>query len=217
MIVKRIEAEELETQGPDLLLGGVDGILVPGGFGMRGVEGKVQAAQYARKFDIPYFGICLGMQCAVIEFARNVLHLDGANSTEFVAHTPHPVICMLEEQKQITHKGATMRLGSQPCVLEEESRAAGCYGTLEVHERHRHRYEFNSEYRRQFESAGFAITGINPELNLPEIVEIPDHSWFVAVQFHPEFRSKPHHPHPLFAGFVEAAINRHQARVQVPL
>jgi len=217
VIVKRIESEELETQGPDLLLGGVDGILVPGGFGMRGVEGKVQAAQYARKFDIPYFGICLGMQCAVIEFARNVLHLDGANSTEFVAHTPHPVICMLEEQKQITHKGGTMRLGSQPCVLDENSRAATCYGNLEVHERHRHRYEFNSEYRRQFESAGFAITGINPELNLPEIVEIPEHPWFVAVQFHPEFRSKPHHPHPLFAGFVEAAINRHQARVQVPL
>jgi CTP synthase len=184
---------------------------------MRGVEGKVQAAQYAREFGIPYFGICLGMQCAVIEFARNVLHLEGANSTEFVAHTPHPVICMLEEQKQVTHKGGTMRLGSQPCVLDEHSRAAVCYGTHLVSERHRHRYEFNPDYRRQFEAAGFSITGTNPDQNLPEIVEIPEHPWFVAVQFHPEFRSKPQQAHPLFAGFVEAAINRHQARLQMTL
>jgi len=215
VLVKRIEAEELAVQGPEMLLGGVDGILVPGGFGMRGVEGKVQAARFARECEIPYFGICLGMQCAVIEFARDVLHLDGANSTEFAADTSHPVICMLEEQKQVTHKGGTMRLGAQPCVMEEDSHAAKCYGTTFVRERHRHRYEFNPEYARQFNEAGLVVTGTNPEQKLAEIIEIPGHPWFVAVQFHPEFKSKPDRPHPLFFGFVEAAINRHQDRVPV--
>ncbi len=213
ILVKRIEAEELESQGPDLLLAGVDGILVPGGFGMRGVEGKVQAVRFARECEIPYFGICLGMQCAVIEFARDVLRLEGANSTEFAGDTPHPVICMLEEQKQITRKGGTMRLGLQRCTLEENSRAAACYGTRLVRERHRHRYEFNSEYQRSFEQAGLVVTGVNPDQNLAEIIEIPEHPWFVAVQFHPEFKSKPHQPHPLFAGFVAAAIDRHQSRM----
>jgi CTP synthase len=215
VLVKRIEAEDLAVQGPELFLGGVDGILVPGGFGMRGVEGKVQAARYAREWDIPYFGICLGMQCAVIEFARDVLHLDGANSTEFAADTPHPVICMLEEQKKVTHKGGTMRLGAQPCVLDENSRAASCYETTLIRERHRHRYEFNPEYQRQFEEAGFIVTGVHPDQKLPEIVEIQDHPWFVAVQFHPEFKSKPHRPHPLFAGFIEAATRRHQSGLPV--
>ncbi|HEV7999808.1 MAG TPA: CTP synthase, partial [Planctomycetaceae bacterium] len=148
VLVKRIEAEELESQDPELLLAGVDGILVPGGFGMRGVEGKMQACRFAREAEIPYFGICLGMECAVIEFARNILHLEGANSTEFEAATPHPVICMLEEQRKVTHKGGTMRLGAQPCVLEEGSRAAACYDEHVVRERHRHRYEFNSNYQR---------------------------------------------------------------------
>jgi CTP synthase len=212
-----IEAEDLEKCDPADVLGGKDGVLVPGGFGKRGIEGKIRAVTYSRENGVPYFGICLGMQCAVIEFARNVLHLEGANSTEFMADTPYPVISMLEEQKQVTHKGGTMRLGSQPCVLDEHSRAAACYGTLLVHERHRHRYEFNPEYRRQFEAAGFAITGTNPDQNLPEIVEIPEHPWFVAVQFHPEFRSKPQQAHPLFAGFVEAAIDRHQSRLPVTL
>jgi CTP synthase len=215
VLVKRIEAEELETQDPDALLGGVDGILVPGGFGMRGVEGKVQACRFARDREIPYLGICLGMQCAVIEFARSVLQLSGANSTEFEAGTPHPVICMLEEQRQVTQKGGTMRLGAQPCVLEEGSRAAACYGENVVQERHRHRYEFNSDYQPDFEAAGFVVTGVNPELKLAEIIEIPDHPWFVAVQFHPEFKSKPQQAHPLFSGFIEAAINRHQSRVSV--
>ncbi|HEV8069567.1 MAG TPA: CTP synthase [Planctomycetaceae bacterium] len=215
VLVKRIEAEDLETQDPDSLLGGVDGILVPGGFGMRGVEGKVQACRFARDRDIPYFGICLGMQCAVIEFARSVLQLSGANSTEFETATRYPVICMLEEQRKITNKGGTMRLGAQPCVLEEGSKAAACYGQSEVRERHRHRYEFNSDYQGDFEAAGFVITGTNPELKLAEIMEIPDHPWFVAVQFHPEFKSKPQQPHPLFFGFIEAAINRHQSRVAV--
>ncbi len=151
----------------------------------------------------------------MIEFARDVLHLEGANSTEFVADTPHPVICMLEEQKQVTHKGGTMRLGAQPCDIEPGSRAATAYGTHFVRERHRHRYEFHPDYKRDFEEAGFSVTGTNPDRNLPEIVEIPEHPWFVAVQFHPEFKSKPHEPHPLFASFVEAAINRHQSRLQV--
>jgi CTP synthase len=215
VLVKRIEAEELETQDPELVLAGVDGILVPGGFGMRGVEGKVQACRFARESEIPYFGICLGLECAVIEFARDVLHLDGANSTEFEAATPHPVICMLEEQRKVTHKGGTMRLGAQPCRLEEGSHAANAYGEDIVRERHRHRYEFNPEYQGDFAAAGFAVTGVNPELKLAEIMEIPDHPWFVAVQFHPEFKSKPQQPHPLFFGFIEAAINRHQSRVAI--
>jgi CTP synthase len=215
VLVKRIEAEELDLQGPEMLLGGVDGILVPGGFGMRGVEGKVQAVRYAREFEIPYFGICLGMQCAVIEFARNVLQLEGANSTEFVADTPHPVICMLEEQKKITRMGGTMRLGAQPCVIAEDSLAARCYQATLVSERHRHRYEMNPEYQSQFERAGMAMTGTHPEQNLAEIIELPGHPWFLAVQFHPEFRSKPHRPHPLFAGFIEAAIDRHQSRLSM--
>jgi CTP synthase len=175
----------------------------------------VQAARYARECEIPYFGICLGMQCAVIEFARDVLHLEGANSTEFAADTPHPVICMLEDQKQVTHKGGTMRLGAQPCVLEENSRAANCYESTLIHERHRHRYEFNPDYQQQFERAGFVVTGTHPDQKLAEIVELEDHPWFVAVQFHPEFKSKPHSPHPLFAGFIEAATKRHQAGLPV--
>ncbi len=215
--VTRIEAEELETQGPELLLSGVDGILVPGGFGMRGIEGKVQAVGYARECEIPYFGICLGMQCAVIEFARNVLHFDDANSTEFASDTEHPVICMLEEQKRITYKGGTMRLGAQPCTIRDESRAAECYEEKNISERHRHRYEFNPEYRNDFSASGMVATGTSPDGNLVEIVEITGHPWFVAVQFHPEFKSKPNVSHPLFQGFVEAALQRHHERVQMPL
>ena len=212
VLVKRVEAEELEEQGPEMLLSGVDGILVPGGFGMRGIEGKVQAVQFARECEIPFFGICLGMQCAVIEFARNVVGLSGANSTEFAADTEHPVICLLEEQKSITDKGGTMRLGAQTCRLQDGSLAARCYGTLTISERHRHRYEFNPEYTRQFTEAGMATTGLHATRNLVEIIEIPHHPWFLAVQFHPEFKSKPHSAHPLFRGFIEAALERHHQR-----
>jgi len=215
VIIKRIEAEELEQQGPDLLLKSVDGILVPGGFGMRGVEGKVQAVRFARECEIPYFGICLGMQTAVIEFARNVLGLERADSTEFSTSTPHPVICMLEGQKTIEKKGGTMRLGAYPCVLKPDSRSAECYGTERISERHRHRYEFNPEYRSQFEQAGMSLVGTSPDGKLVEVIEIPSHPWFVAVQYHPEFKSKPLVPHPLFQGFVAAALERHQERVQV--
>jgi len=215
--VKRIEAEELETGDPRRILSGVDGLLVPGGFGMRGIEGKIQAIRYARESNIPYFGICLGMQCAVIEFARNVLGLETANSTEFAAETNHPVICLLEDQKKVTNKGGTMRLGAQPCVLAEGSRAEHCYGTTQISERHRHRYEFNPAYREQFVNAGMQITGTSPSGHLVEIVELADHPWFVAVQFHPEFKSKPLAAQPLFAGFIEAAITRHGQGVSVPV
>ncbi len=217
VIVKRIEAEELEQQGPEGLLNGVDGILVPGGFGMRGVEGKVQAVRFARECEIPYFGICLGMQTAVIEFARNVIGLDRADSTEFTSDTPHPVICLLEDQKSIVNRGGTMRLGAHPCALKANSHAAEAYGVSRVSERHRHRYEFNPEYRSQFEEHGMSMSGTSPDGKLVEIVEVPGHPWFVAVQFHPEFKSKPLAPHPLFHGFVAAALQRHHERIQLPV
>lgn len=212
VLVKRIEAEDLQKEGADQLLRGVDGILVPGGFGMRGIEGKIEAVQYARENDIPYFGICLGMQVAVIEFARNVLGLTQAHSTEFAADTPDPVICILEEQKTVTDKGGTMRLGAQPCRLKEGSRVAECYGATEITERHRHRYEFNPEYEDRFVSAGLSPSGTHESGMLVEVVELPDHPWFIAVQFHPEFRSKPHDAHPLFRDFIGAALRRQKDR-----
>jgi CTP synthase len=179
---------------------------------MRGIEGKIQAVQYAREMEIPYFGICLGMQVAVIEHARYVLGHADANSTEFAADTKHPVICLLEDQKTVTQKGATMRLGAQVCRLAEDSLAAKCYEAAEVSERHRHRYEFNPDYRDAMINAGMSLSGLSPDSRLVEIIELPDHPWFLAVQFHPEFKSKPHEPHPLFLGFIEAALNRRQDR-----
>ena len=192
------------------MLGGVDGILVPGGFGMRGIEGKIDAIRHARKAEVPFFGICLGMQCAVIEFARNVLRLDNANSTEFAADTPHPVICLLNDQRVVVDKGGTMRLGSQVCVLDPGSRAAACYSAPQIRERHRHRYEFNPLYREKFARAGLKITGTSPDGGLAEIVELTDHPFFLAVQYHPEFLSKPNRAHPLFVGFIEAALAHQQ-------
>jgi CTP synthase len=200
-----------------MLLAGIDGLLVPGGFGYRGIEGKIKAIEFARKCEIPYFGICLGMQTAVIEYARNVLGLAGANSTEFAADTSHPVICMLEDQRQITNKGGTMRLGAQPCVMTEGSKSQAAYKAKQVSERHRHRYEFNPEYRSQFEAAGMKPCGTSPDGKLVEIVELENHPWFVAVQYHPEFKSKPQQPHPLFRDFIAAAIVRHQERTQTTL
>ncbi|HAH44367.1 MAG TPA: CTP synthetase [Planctomycetaceae bacterium] len=215
ILLKRIEAEEIERQGAEALLSNVDGILVPGGFGKRGIEGKIATVKYARENKVPYFGICLGMQCAVIEFARNVLGLPDAHSTEFNSESSAPVICLLEEQKEITEKGGTMRLGSQDCIISKDSQAHTCYGADSISERHRHRYEFNPEYRKQMIEAGMIPTGTSPNGNLVEIVEIPDHPWYLAVQFHPEFKSKPVSPHPLFAGFVGAALNYHQQKVRV--
>ncbi len=209
---RRIESDDLSEANAEGLLGGLHGILVPGGFGHRGIEGKIEAIRYARMNEIPYFGVCLGMQTAVIEFSRNVANLTGANSTEFDDGTLHPVICLLEAQREVKEKGASMRLGSQPCILVPGSKAAIAYGQTEIHERHRHRYEFNPAYRERLEAAGLRITGNSPDGTLAEVVELPNHPWFVGVQFHPEFKSKPLAPHPLFAGFVEAALHKMQNR-----
>ena len=208
----RIRSEDVESEGPERLLAGFDGILVPGGFGERGIEGKVAAVRYAREKGIPFFGICLGLQCAVVEFARNVCDLKDAHSTEFDKETKHPVICLLDDQHSITDKGGTMRLGKQPARLSEGSRAAECYDCEEISERHRHRYEVNNVYRQQFAANGLQFSGTSPDESLVEIVELPEHRWFVAVQYHPEFKSKPTAAHPLFEGFVEAAIGHHTAK-----
>ena len=212
VIIKRIEAELLETQDAASALAGIDGLLVPGGFGHRGIEGKIQAVRFARETNLPYFGICLGMQVAVIEYARHKLGFATANSTEFDTETDHPVICLLEDQHAVKEKGATMRLGAQPCVLTEGSLAAKVYEAKEVSERHRHRYEFNPAYRGRFLEAGLGLCGVSPDGKLVEAIEIPAHPWFIAVQFHPEFKSKPSLSHPLFHGFIGAALKRKQAR-----
>ena len=209
--VVRIDAEDLEKKGGLAVLKGLDGILVPGGFGDRGTEGKIAAARYARENKIPYYGLCLGLQIAVIEFSRNVLKLEGANSTEFEASPRHPVINMMEEQKKIIDKGATMRLGSYECALTPNTKAAKAYGAESIRERHRHRYEVNNAYVEQLKRGGMVISGINPRRNLVEIVELKDHPWFLAVQFHPEFQSKPNKAHPLFAAFIAAAIKNQKS------
>ena len=210
----RIQAEEIEREGAARLLSGYDGILVPGGFGERGIEGKIEAIQFARERGIPFFGICLGMQCAAIEFARHVVGLEGAHSTEFSKDTGHPVICLLDEQRNITSMGGTMRLGAQEAKLAEGSKARECYEAETIKERHRHRYEFNNTYRQQFAAHGMAFTGTSPDGKLVEILELPEHPWFLAVQYHPEFKSKPTLAQPLFAGFIAAAIERHSSRAE---
>lgn len=203
--IGRILSEEVEREGPERLLSGYDGILVPGGFGERGTEGKVDAIRWARERKIPFLGICLGMQCAVIEFARNVVGLDGANSTEFDKDTRYPVIGLLDEQQNITDKGGTMRLGSQTSEVVAGTKAMECYGTRTIDERHRHRYEFNNKFRQQLEAHGLVISATSKNNSLVEIVEVKDHPWFVAVQYHPEFKSKPTKAQPLFSGFIQAA------------
>ncbi len=205
-----VDAERLEREGLAGHVAGLDGILVPGGFGDRGIEGKIQAIRYAREHKVPYFGICLGMQCAVIEYARHVCGLDGANSTEFNPTPAHNVIDLLPEQRNITDKGGTMRLGLYPVMLAEGSGASRAYGQGVIQERHRHRYEVNNDYLPALEKNGLRISGIWAEKQLVEIIELPDHPWFVAGQFHPEFLSKPWAPHPLFAAFIRAALD-HQA------
>ena len=210
--ILRIDSEDVERDGAEKYLSDADGILIPGGFGDRGIEGKILAAKYARENKIPYFGICLGMQIAVIEYARDVLELDGANSTEFNESTLYPVINIMDDQKDIVDKGATMRLGSYECALVEGSRAGKAYGQKSVRERHRHRFEFNNAYRKRLEDAGLVVAGINPKRNLVEIVEVKDHPWMVGVQFHPEFQSKPSKPHPLFCAFVGEALKRTAAK-----
>lgn len=210
--IRWLSSEVVEEHDPEVVLRGVDGILVPGGFGYRGVEGKFSAIGYARDHKIPFLGICLGMQCAVIEMARNGLGLTGANSTEFDDKTAHPVIDLMADQVEVEDKGGTMRLGLYPCQLTPESKARLAYGDDLVYERHRHRYEFNNAYREELERQGLVPTGLSPDGRLVEIVELKDHPWFVATQFHPEFRSRPNRAHPLFAAFIEASLHYHELK-----
>lgn len=206
-----IDSETLEAPDCDLnaVLGDMDGILVPGGFGSRGIEGKIKAVHFARTNGVPYLGICLGMQVAIIEFARNVLGFADANSAEIDPATTHPVIDILPEQKDVQEMGGTMRLGQYPCVLNPESKSFQLYQSSMIYERHRHRYEVNNDYRDDLSKNGMLLAGTSPDNHIVEMVELPDHPWFVAAQFHPEFKSRPNKPHPLFRGFVTAAAERH--------
>ncbi len=219
--IQWIDSEEIETHGPDRYLSETDGILVPGGFGYRGIEGKILAVKYAREKKVPYFGICLGMQCAVIEFARNMCGL-SANSTEFDLNTEHPVIYLMEkwydfrkgkveERSESSYKGGTMRLGAYPCILQENTNAFRAYGIKQISERHRHRYEFNNAYIEILTKHGLKISGTSPDGELVEIIEIQDHPWFLGCQFHPEFKSRPTDPHPLFKAFIEASLKEKRA------
>jgi CTP synthase len=203
-----LESEEIERHGTERVLREADGILIPGGFGVRGIEGKIETIRFAREHGIPFLGLCLGMQCAVIEFARNIAGLKEANSSEFDPKTPHPVIDLMADQRSVSEKGGTMRLGSYICRIQEGSLAHKAYGVAELRERHRHRYEFNNAYREVLTNQGLVLSGLSPDGRLVEIVELRDHPWFVATQFHPEFSSRPHRPHPLFSGFVGAALKR---------
>jgi len=204
--VVTIQSEDLNTNNIGEKLGKLHGILVAPGFGERGFEGKVAAVQYARENKLPFFGICLGMQTAMVEFARNVLGLADANSTEMDANTTHPVIDIMAEQKEIQEMGGTMRLGSYPCTIKKKTKVQEIYGATKINERHRHRYEFNNEYKKQFEKAGIQCVGINPETELVEIIELKDHPWFIATQFHPEYKSTVEDPHPLFISFIRACM-----------
>lgn len=200
--VRKVHAEDIDEEGAETLLGDVKGVIIPGGFGERGIAGKLKAVQFARTNNIPFLGLCLGMHCAVIEFARSVCQLEDANSREFDNETPHPVIDLMEEQKQLSNLGGTMRLGAYDCQLTEGSVSSQLYNAHEIQERHRHRYELNEAYREQLQENGMLMAGHHPDSELVEIVEIESHPWFVAVQFHPEFRSRPTKPHPLFSGFI---------------
>ena len=209
-----LEGEEVGDRKLDEVFAGCHGILVPGGFGDRGIQGKVNAIRYARQKKIPFLGICLGLQCALIEIGRDLVGLEMAGSAEFDGATPHPVIHLMEDQKGIANLGGTMRLGAYPCVLKKGSLAAKLYDAEETSERHRHRYEVNNEYRERFEQAGVSFCGLSPDGQLVEIMEFPDHPFFVAVQFHPELKSRPHRAHPLFRGFVKAALAHQSSEME---
>ena len=207
-----IDSETVTDETASLVLCNADGILVPGGFGSRGVEGKIAAVRYARENQIPFLGICLGMQVAVVEFARNVLGYADANTAEIDPASPHNVIDLMPDQRDVDQRGGTMRLGQYPCVLDIRSKSYAQYGEELIYERHRHRYEFNNDYREQMQNAGMMLAGISPDKHIVEMVEIPDHPWFVACQFHPEFKSRPNRPHPLFKGLVAAAAEKRRAK-----
>lgn len=206
--IKRIDSDEVKKHSPKDIFKDINGILIPGGFGKRGIEGKIETVKHARENKIPFLGICLGMQCAVIELARNVINLDEANSSEFDPKTLFPVIDLLPGQKKIKTKGGTMRLGTYSCKLEKDSLAFNIFKQEMIYERHRHRYEFNNSYKNDFSKHGIRFSGLNQDLNLVEIVELPNHPWFIGVQFHPEFRSRPNRAHPLFREFIKAAIKK---------
>lgn len=212
--IEWIDSEKITEENVAEVLKNCDGVIVPGGFGDRGIEGMIESIRYARENKIPMFGICLGMQMAVVEFARNVAGLKGANSTEFAPDGPYSVIDIMEDQKDITDKGGTMRLGLYPCKLTPDSRSAGIYGDALIYERHRHRWEFNNEYRAALTEKGLKITGMSPDERLVEIVEIEDHPWFVGVQFHPEFKSRPNKPQKLFADFIRASVENHEKKAE---
>jgi CTP synthase len=204
--VQWVDSERVDKEGPEPLLSDIDGILVPGGFGQRGIEGMVRAVTYAREKKVPFFGICLGMQVAVIEYARNICGLQGANSGEFDPDTPYPVIDLLLEQIGVETKGGTMRLGAYPAKLRPDSLAFAAYGREDISERHRHRYEVNNKYRSHLENAGLIVSGESPDGTLVEMIELPEQPWFVGGQFHPELKSTPRNPHPLFREFIRAAV-----------
>ncbi|MDX1286028.1 MAG: CTP synthase, partial [Draconibacterium sp.] len=209
-----ISSETINKNTAEETLKKFDGVLVAPGFGKRGIEGKITAIKFIRENEIPFFGICLGMQCAVIEFSRNVLGLKGADSTEFDEKTLHPVIDLMEDQKTVVDKGGTMRLGAYKCSIKKGTKVHHAYGHLKIKERHRHRYEFNNAYKEDFEKAGMIMSGINPKSNLVEIVELKDHPWFVGTQFHPELKSTVQNPHPLFVNFVKSALAHRKNRTQ---
>ncbi len=205
--IRWVDSEDIEREGPEKYLGGVAGIVVPGGFGARGVDGKISTVEYARKRRIPFLGLCLGMQCLVMEWAKNIAELSGSNSSEFEADAQNPVISLMPEQEDVVDLGGTMRLGLYPCRLEPNTLARKLYGEEVVYERHRHRYEFNNAYRNLFLETGYRVSGTSPDGRLVEIVELPSHPFFIACQFHPEFQSRPNTPHPMFLGLIEASLN----------
>ena len=210
--IKWVNSEHVDTENIKSFLLKADGILVPGGFGDRGIEGKILAAQYARENDIPYFGICLGMQMAVIEFARNICGMMDSHSSEFNENTKHPVIDLMPEQRDVDEMGGTMRLGIYPCKINEKSRVYDIYNDELIYERHRHRYEFNNEYREIMTSKGMVLSGLSPSERLVEIIELPEHPWYIGVQFHPEFKSRPNRPHPLFRDFIKASLTKQKSK-----
>jgi len=214
--VRWVNSEDIEDQSPEILLKGIDGVVVPGGFGIRGVDGKIRAIQYVRENQIPFLGLCLGMQCSVVEWARNVAHLEQANSSEMDPDTPNPVISLLPEQQDVVDLGGTMRLGLYPCRIKPDTLASRLYDDEVIYERHRHRYEFNNAFRNLFDESGYVISGASPDGRLVEMIEYPQHPFFIASQFHPEFQSRPSAPHPLFIGFMQAACGGAETNSAVP-